>query len=85
MKKKPDQIDQTITAIERAKALKPGEVPGLHAYLQAGEVSHLAYLKFRLVPDLKESGMTATAEDFETCIAIGERLLGRPITMNDWI
>ena len=31
------------------------------------------YLERRLIPDLKESGMEATAEDFENCLQFLKR------------
>jgi len=34
----------------------------------------LDFLEHTLIPDLKESGTEATAEDFEKCVAIIEQL-----------
>jgi hypothetical protein len=40
----------------------------------------LAYLEGRLIPDLKESGREFTAEDFETCIEIIQRIAKMEVT-----
>jgi hypothetical protein len=51
----------------------------------AEEISHHAYLKYRLIPDLRESGSEATADDYEFSVKMVERILDRELNRSDWI
>ena len=52
--------------------------------LTAAELSHASFVKHRLIPDLIESGSEATADDFKQYVSLVERLIDRPLTLNDW-
>jgi hypothetical protein len=38
-------------------------------------VDHVLFLEGSLIPDLKDSGTEATAEDFETCLLLIDQLV----------
>lgn len=37
----------------------------------------VSYLQDTLIPDLRDSGLDATADDFDTCVRIIEQLRGQ--------
>lgn len=49
--------------------------------LTAYELDRVSWLEETLIPDLKESGLDATAEDFEMCIGVIDRLAERVLEL----
>jgi hypothetical protein len=62
-----DQTDRMVEVTARAVELTRGT-------LTEDDHGHIEYLKGTLIPDLHDSGMDATAQDYETCIEIIERI-----------
>lgn len=58
--------------------MKPATLNSQGVLMDPNEIADfVSYLQDTLIPDLRDSGLDATADDFDTCVRIIEQLRGQ--------